>query len=146
MKGVDVLHIFSHARYPRDLGMVGLFLEDEEGDVNIIKSDSLTHHLRRMNAPPRFCFLAGCETLSLGYELLAQTHVQAALAMNGLISIAATHRFTAQFYSGLLEHGILDLAASGARSLIMDDETYWGAPALLSRLPDNVLLAPQRLP
>jgi hypothetical protein len=52
-------------------------------------------------------------------------------------------RFTAQFYTRLLAHDMVDLAMNEARAMVLD-RPDWFMPALFSKLPKNRLIASSR--
>jgi TIR domain/CHAT domain len=136
--GIDIVHLLSHARNSGGRGTTVLFLERDDGTVDIVTTEELLSCFQSLYEPPQFCFLAGCETSRLGYQLVGQSGVAAAVAMNGFNSISTTNRFTSHLYRRLLQHGIVDLAVSEARGLVEDaDDAH--LPVLFSRLLDNIL-------
>ncbi|HRW10222.1 MAG TPA: TIR domain-containing protein [Caldilineaceae bacterium] len=136
--GVDIVHLLCHVRYTINRDDVALFLEKDDGTVDVIRKERLVSLFQKISKPPKLCFLEGCETMAIGYNLVTQSEILAAVAMNELISPRTAMDFTSQFYSRLLEHGALDLAMSEARGFIAEAPDAH-QPVLLSRLPNNIL-------
>lgn len=126
----------------------GLFLEDEQGQVDVVDQTRLVETFKVVKKPPVLVFLAACESakrtrldamLPLAPHLVEDGGVQAAVAMSGNVGLTVAQTFSAQFYTRLLKHGMVDTAVNEARALIQDDWD-WGVPVLFSRLTDNQVI------
>ncbi len=126
----------------------GLFLEDEQGQVDVVDQTRLVEAFKVVKRPPVLVFLAACESakrtrldamLPLAPHLVEDGGVQAVVAMSGNVGLKVAQTFSAQFYTRLLKHGMVDTAVNEARALIQDDWD-WGAPVLFSRLLDNQVI------
>jgi hypothetical protein len=143
---VHMVHFLCHGAVT-DAG-TGLFLEDQNGNVDPVEQERLVTAFKAASPAPVFCFLAACESakrsraeamLALGPALVDDGGLQAAIAMTGKVGLETAQAFSEQFYVRLLKHGVVDLAVNEARALIQDDWD-WGAPVLFSDLEDNQLI------
>jgi hypothetical protein len=145
--GYHMVHFVCHGTV-RQPGTI-LYLEKETGGVELVSAEKLIGSFRAAGTPPYFCFLAACESathsrfdafMPLGPRLVAEGGLTAVVAMSDKVSLTTASKFTAQFYTRLLNHGYVDLAANEARAFVRDNWD-WSVPVLFSRLPDNRLLA-----
>jgi len=125
-----------------------LYLEDSAGAVEVVRADRLLDAFAVVKTAPLLCFLAACETAArgrqdafvpLGPALVEHGGVLAVVAMADRVGIATARLFTEQFYSRLLNHGLVDLAMNEARALVQD-QWDWGVPVLFCRLHDSQLV------
>lgn len=143
IQGQHILHFLCHGT--RGNQGITLYLENENGKTDLVKSERVLGAVRAAANPPLLINLTACESgrydgfMPLAPRLVAEGGAQAVLAMNGRIQVDTARLFTGQFYRSLLQHGLVDLAANEARSLI-HDQADWGVPVLFSRLTDNRLL------
>lgn len=143
IEGQHIVHFLGHGA----LGKQGvtLYLENEAGQTDLVKSDRILGAVRAAAHPPLLINLTTCESgrydgfIPLAPRLVAEGGTQAVLAMNGRIQVDTAHLFTEQFYRRLFQHGLVDLATNEGRALI-HDQADWGVPVLFSRLTDNQLL------
>lgn len=145
--GYDFVHFLCHGARGAG-GGTALFLEDELGKIDAVTQAELLGTIKAVQNPPIFCFLTACESaartrsdafLPLGPALVEDGGLQAVVAMTGRVGFSSARKFTTQFYTRLLKHGVVDLAMNEARILVQG-AWDWGVPALFSRLIDNQLL------
>lgn len=144
--GCDLVHFLCHGGRT-DAGTL-LYLEDEDGNVDPVKSEQLVDLVRVAATQPACIFLAACESAArtrfdalapLGPALVDAGGVHAAVAMTERVGVDTAQTYAAQFYNRLLEHGRVDQAVNEARALVQD-EWDWGVPVLFMRVPDGRLL------
>lgn len=144
--GYDFVHLLCHGAQTR--GGTVLYLEAEGGGIAPVTASDLVAAVKALATPPVFCFLAACESAvhacydafaPLGPALVQDGGAHAAVAMTQRVGLSTAQRFSRQFYTRLLAHGLVDLAVNEARALVQD-AWDWGAPVLFSRLPDNQLI------
>jgi hypothetical protein len=125
-----------------------LYLERDDGAVDVIQADRLLSAFSLLKARPLLCFLAACETATrsrhdafvpLGPALVEQGGASAVVAMSDRVGMATARLFTGQFYGRLLSHGVADLAMNEARALVQD-QWDWGVPVLFCRLADSQII------
>ncbi|MEZ4684344.1 MAG: CHAT domain-containing protein [Caldilineaceae bacterium] len=125
-----------------------LYLENDAGQVAITLADRLLNAFALSRQPPQLCFLAACESAAhgrhgafvpLGPALVERCGLAAVVAMSDLVGLTTARRFTSQFYTRLLHHGLVDLAMNEARALVQD-QWDWGVPVLFCRLQDSQLI------
>ena len=145
-EGCHLVHFLCHGVH--SAAGTGLFLEDDQGLVDIVDQERMVSAFKVVKTPPVFCFLAACESaardrhdamLPLGPALVKEGGVQAVVAMTGKVGLELAQAYAGQFYVRLLKHGVVDLAVNEARALVQDDWD-WGVPVLFSRLADNQLI------
>jgi hypothetical protein len=144
--GYHIVHFLCHGTVAA--GGTALYLEADDGRVDVVSADRLLNVFSLVRASPSLCFLAACETASrsrsdafvpLGPALVARGGAQAAIAMSDRVGLDTARLFTAQFYTRLLNHGLADLAMNEARALVQD-QWDWGVPVLFCRLHDGQLI------
>jgi hypothetical protein len=144
--GYHIMHFLCHGAAIE--GGTALYLEGDEGAVDVVKADRLLGAFSLVKTPPLLCFLAACETAArsrhdafvpLGPALVEQGGASAALAMADRVGLDTARLFTGQFYTRLLSHGVADLATNEARALVQD-QWDWGVPLLFCRLADSQLI------
>jgi hypothetical protein len=138
IEGADIVHFHTYGRLARDTA--ALFLETDDGSVDVFTTEQLVEQLQAVYEAPRFCFLAGCETFTLAWAIVERTEIPAALGMNGLNTIRMTERFTDHFYRRLLYHGIIDVAVAEARASVRDAQDAQ-IPVLFNRQSASILHA-----
>ena len=151
--GYHALHFVGHGRIGQRRRGAALFLVGEDGGVARVGEKELADMIGRQAKALRFVFLASCSTASgaeafrgLGPRLV-DAGVPAVAAMQGRVPMATARRFARVFYSRLLDHGLVDLAANEARSVLLSaDPPGAAAPVLYLRLLDGVLLERRRPP
>jgi hypothetical protein len=144
--GFHLVHFLCHGAHTA--AGTALFLEDAQGQVDPVPQQRLVEAFRVLQAPPVACFFSACESarrdrhdalLPLGPGLVKEGGVQAVIAMTGKVGLRIAQVFAGQFYTRLLQHGVVDLAVNEARALVQDDWD-WGVPVLFTRLEDNQLI------
>jgi formylglycine-generating enzyme required for sulfatase activity len=150
-----VLHFLGHGRFVRrtDLGpgTAALYLENDSGEVQLVKDDEVVDKLAAVHPQPHLVFLAACESatrdaqaehafIGLGPKIVA-AGVPAVIAMQDLVPMEIARQLTADFYHNLVEHGSVDLAMNQARLLLAGHgQIDWAIPVLFMRLEDGVLV------
>jgi formylglycine-generating enzyme required for sulfatase activity len=146
------LHFLGHGAFRRrgehGPGTAVLYTETEEGKFQITRDEELVSRLSALHTLPHLIFLAACESarrdpehpfVGLGPKLVA-AGVPAVVAMQDLVPITVARQLTADFYRGMLEEGIVDVALNQARLLLTEGEsTDWAIPVLFMRLQDGRL-------
>jgi hypothetical protein len=75
---------------------------------------------------------------------LIQVGIPAVVAMQNTVSFATARQLTSDFYSYLLERGVVDRAMNQARLLLFESGgTDWATPVLFMRLKDGRLFGAQ---
>ena len=146
--GVDILYLVCHGALSRKTQEPVLYLQKENGEVDLARGGDLAERISEMPQPPRLVVLASCE--SAGKEsgttaddkpaaqsslapLLAEAGVPAVLAMQGKISMETVKQAMPVFFKELLDDGQIDRAMAVARGVVRDRADSW-MPALYLRL------------
>jgi hypothetical protein len=154
LPGQHILHLVGHGytQPDRDSGpaQTALYLEKDEGTLQIVKAADLVARLAAIGQLPHLVFLMACESaapqtptahpfIGLGPQLV-QAGVPAVVAMQAQVPIAMSRPFTSEFYRRLVEHGEVDKAMSQARLVVFrPDRVDWAVPVLFMRLRDGRL-------
>lgn len=152
-RGFHLLHLVGHGRFHQQRGQAVLFLANNDNRVERVSEADLAELLARQEESLRLVFLAACQTATrnpadafrgFAPQLIA-AGVPAVIAMQDVVPLDAAREFTHTFYRQLLQHGQVDLAANEGRSALLAAgwADSWAVPALTSRLPDGIILAPQ---
>lgn len=145
-EGYHLIHFLCHGAHTAR-GNV-LYLEADDGKAEPVEATRLVDAFKLAANPPALTFLAACESAArrrgdafvpLGPALVERGGVQAVVAMADRVGLKTARLFTGQFYTRLLNHGLIDLAMNEARALVQD-AWDWGVPVLFSRLFDNQLI------
>ena len=141
--GCHILHYSGHGIPPEGGG--GLLLEDAQGNRRPTAVAEIMQSLEKAEHTLRFVVISGCQTAKTlnirGFQDLARgllrRHIPAAVAMQFSISDAAGLIFAENLYPRLVEGHALDIAVSGARRAILqnDNATIQGdafAPVLFA--------------
>lgn len=137
-----------------------LVLEDEDGNALKVKDDDIVASLaqREESKLPRLIFLASCDTskydernpgpnTSLGPKLV-EAGFPAVVAMQDKVPMKAEKELTRNFYSNLLQHGVIDLALNQSRWFLyqnsFDLKADWTIPVLYMRTPRGRLFTANR--
>jgi hypothetical protein len=150
--GYHFVHIVAHGDY-RD-GQAVLFLADAGNRVARVSDEELAQVVSHLAHPVQMIFLASCQSATRSSEdafrglapRLVQAEAPAVLAMQGRVPVEIARSFAQVFYTRLLRHGLIDLAANEARLALISAgfETGWEIPALYMRVPDGAILTPRR--
>jgi hypothetical protein len=160
-EGAHILHLIAHgAHRPKKNGQdeaFVLYLADEVNQTNLVHAEQFSAMLGQQLADTeqanedklRLVFLASCETAKrspkdafrgIAPQLVA-AGVPAVIAMQDLVPVDTSRRFTETFYTSLLRHGQVDRAANEGRAAIMTAELSGAAiPVLFMRQRQGQLL------
>lgn len=141
----DILYLVCHGSAVR--GEPELWLEDEDGQRDIVLGSDLVDRISELPKRPRLVVLASCQSAGTGDEArssddgvlaalgprLAEAGVPAVLAMQGNVLMQTVEKFMLRFFAELQEHGQVDRAVAVARGEVRDARDWW-APALFMRL------------
>jgi tetratricopeptide (TPR) repeat protein len=148
-EGYHALHYQGHGAFSDKQERAVLYMQDEEGLTQLVFDDELARLLARQGIQPRLVFLAACQsaTRSTGNTFLGMAPklvsvgVPAVVAMQDLVTVESTLKFSQAFYQRLSEHGRVDLAVNEARSTLLTarrkDATV---PVLFMRSPDGCIV------
>ncbi len=147
-----VLHFVGHGIYKEQAG-AALYLAGDDNCVKITYAGDIAAMFNRLagkDSPLQLVFLGSCQTAStspadafrgLAPQLL-QAGIPAIVAMQDLVPVDTARAFAATFYSQLLQHGVVDLAANQARASLLTARLSGAAiPVLFMRVPHGRLLA-----
>ena len=147
-----VLHFVGHGIYKEQAG-AALYLAGDDNCVKITYAGDIAAMFNRLagkDSPLQLVFLGSCQTAStspadafrgLAPQLL-QAGIPAVVAMQDLVPVDTARAFAATFYSQLLQHGVVDLAANQARASLLTARLSGAAiPVLFMRVPHGRLLA-----
>lgn len=141
-KGFHVLHLVAHGACPKD-GPAVLFLAGDDGRVAVIEGRRLAEMIERQGASLRLVYLSSCQSATRDPKdawrgiapALVKAGVPAVLAMQDLVAIDTARAFAGTFYRRLVRHGLVDLAANEARSVVQSADLPGAAiPVLFLRL------------
>jgi len=145
---VDILYLVAHGAVID--GEPRLFLQDEQGRVNVVNGSDLVTRIGELQNAPRLVVLASCSSAnmtpqqgagqagdngalaSLGPRLAA-AGVSAVIAMQGNISMNTVAQFMPVFFKELARDGQIDRAMAAARAAVRDNPDAW-MPVLFMRL------------
>jgi hypothetical protein len=154
--GAHILHIVAHGMYHQQRGRAILFLADEANRVQRVGEEPFAEMLARQRESLRLVFLASCQTATRspadafrGFApQLISAGVPAVVAMQDLVPVETARAFATTFYRRLLGHGLVDVAANEARSVLVSGDMAgsWSVPVLFSRVPEGRLVAPRPEP
>ncbi len=148
--GYHILHYLGHGQFGRQPGQAHLFLEDENGNVELMRDERIALLLGSVGSQLRLVFLAACESakrasgnnspfVGLAPKLI-QVGIPAVVAMQDTVHVTMAQKLTYDFYSYLLEHGVVDRAMNQARLLLFrTGSADWATPVLFMRLKDGRL-------
>ena len=146
--GYHILHYVGHGAFGVRHGLAVLYLQDKDGNTQIVSDDALIGMLARLPVRPRLIFLAACQSATratgdafrgLGPKLVA-AGAPAVLAMQDSVSLATARQVGAVFYRRLVESGAVDCALNAARSALLTSERPDAAvPVLFMRLKSGQL-------
>jgi HEAT repeat protein len=152
--GHHVFHFLGHGVFRRGAergeGTSALYLERDDGTLEILRDDEILPKLTAIDPAPYLVFLAACQTatrpadaehpfIGLGPKLV-RTGVPAVVAMQDLVPMDVARDLTGHFYCELFEHGLVDRALNVARNLLFEQEGIdWAIPVLFMRLESGRL-------
>lgn len=143
--GIDVLYLVCHGQ----IGDEGseLFLEDESGEVDLVKGQYLASRIADLQSRPTIAVLCACNSGGPGDEYLpsldgplsalgptlATAGVSIVVAMQGTVTMTSARTFLPKFFSELERDGLADRSMAVARAAISNRPDWW-MPVLFSRL------------
>jgi hypothetical protein len=148
--GYRILHYVGHGVFHSRRQQAALYLQDEDGDTEIVHDAAFIEMLARQpaQARPRLIFLASCHTatrstadafLGLAPKLVT-AGVPAVIAMQDFVAIKTARKLSMIFYRRLIEHGMVDCALNQARSILLTAGRLDAAvPVLFMRLKSGQL-------
>ena len=148
-EGYDVLYLVCHGAFLKDDPR--LWLEKDDGTVDIVSASSLVAAFGRLENPVRLVVLASCESagtsasadaLTAFGPLLAAAGIPAVIAMQEKVSMAMIEHFMTKFFDELGQDGQIDRAMAAARGYAVTRgyTDYW-MPVLFMRLRSGSLWA-----
>ena len=147
-RGVDILYLVSHGVFGRGTGTPALILQDDAGEVAVVKGDDLALRIGELQRGPRLVVLASCQSAGDGQQIaaaqrstaqaslagrLADAGVPGVIAMQGFITMATVEQMMPVFFTELLRDGQIDRALAVARARVRGRPDAW-MPALYTRL------------
>ena len=138
----------AYDRGPDSVGNTYLFLETEEGLLELVADVDFARLLASQDQQPHFVFLSACETalrlkedshpfVGLGPRLI-EAGLPAVVAMQALLPVETAHALVSMFIRQLSNHGLVDRALSEARApLYRQDNDAWAIPVLFMRTRDG---------
>ncbi len=143
-----ILYYLGHGAFSAKRGKAALYVQDDEGNTQLLFDSALSSMLARQGVHPRLVFLAACQsaTRSTGDAFrgmapqLVSVGVPAVVAMQDLVTVESALKFSTTFYQRLSEHGQVDLAVNEARgTLLTAGRPDVAVPALFMRLKSGQL-------
>ncbi len=146
--GYQGLHLMAHGNFGKNTSHALLYLQDDDGFVQIINDTAFCRMLQQLAHPPALVFLAACEGATRSdadafrglAPMLVKAGIPAVVAMQAVVTAGAVEKLSSTFYSRLARHGVVDQAMNEARGALVDaasDEAT--VPALFMRLKDGRL-------
>jgi hypothetical protein len=150
--GYDVLYLVCHGALIK--GEPKLWLEDKDGQPDVVSGSELVARLKRLPVRPRLVVLASCQSAGRGDAArageeqaksrdegalaalgprLAEACIPAVLAMQGNVTMTTVEEFMPAFFRELRRDGQIDRAMAAARSAVQDRPDWW-MPVLFMRL------------
>jgi len=137
----DILYLVAHGAMID--GEARLFLEDEQGRVQVVSGSDLVTRIGELASAPRLVVLASCQSANMTTSdngalaalgpRLAAAGVSAVIAMQGNISMKTVAQFMPVFFKELQRDGHIDRAMAAARAAVRDNPDSW-MPVLFMRL------------
>ncbi len=152
--GYHVLHYVGHGAFTKRRQQAALYLQDEEGDAQIVRDDEFIRMLSRQRMRPRLIFLAACQSARMSFIRVRSTAdaflglapklvaagVPAVVAMQDFVAIKTAQKLSLAFYRRLAEHGMVDCAMNEARSILLTSgQPDATVPVLFMRLKSGRL-------
>ena len=146
--GYHVLHFVGHGMFSQRSQQAALYLQDDEGNTQIVNDEHISAILKHQPACPHLIFLAACQTATqattaaftgLGPKLI-QAGIPAVVAMQDQVSLRTAQQMTPIFYADLMTHGEVDRALNATRNnLLATRRADAVVPVLFMRLQDGQL-------
>lgn len=147
-QGYHILHYLGHGAFSPRRGQAALYLQNDQGQTQIVNDDMLIGMLARQQKRPSLVFLAACQSAArstadafLGFApKLVAAGVPAVVAMQDFVDMETARKLSAAFYQRLAEHGSVDRALNEARSVLVSAARPDAAvPVLFMRLKSGQL-------
>jgi hypothetical protein len=149
-EGADVLYLACHGALLE--GEPHLWLEDEDGQADVVAGTELVARLREMRQRPRLVILASCQSAGQGDSArsddggalaalgprLAEAGIPAVIAMQGNVTMQTVADFVPAFFRELQRDGQIDRAMAVARGSVRQRADWW-VPVLFMRLKSGRL-------
>jgi hypothetical protein len=149
-EGADVLYLACHGALLE--GEPHLWLEDEEGQADVVAGTELVTRLREMRKRPRLVILASCQSAGQGDSArsddggalaalgprLSEAGIPAVIAMQGNVMMQTVAEFMPTFFRELQRDGQIDRAMAVARGTVRERADWW-VPVLFMRLKSGRL-------
>jgi hypothetical protein len=149
-EGADVLYLACHGALLE--GEPHLWLEDEDGQADVVAGTELVTRLREMRQRPRLVILASCQSAGRGDSArsddggalvalgprLAEAGIPAVIAMQGNVTMQTVAEFVPAFFRELQRDGQIDRAMAVARGTVRERADWW-VPTLFMRLKSGRL-------
>jgi hypothetical protein len=143
-EGYDIFYLVAHGALLK--GEPYLWLENDQGEADVVSGKALITRIREMQQYPRLVVLASCQSADTDYDQtstdpfflalgprLAEAGIPAVLAMHGNITMETIARFIPTFFRELQRDGHIDRAVAIARGNVRDRHDWW-MPVLFLRL------------
>ncbi|MCP4516716.1 MAG: CHAT domain-containing protein, partial [Delftia sp.] len=146
--GYHILHFIGHGAFSSRRKQAALYMQDQDGNAQRVLDSTLVNMVARQGVRPRLVFLVACQSATrstsdafLGLApRMVDVGVPAVVAMQDVVTVETARKFSAAFYSQLLEHGYVDLAVNQARStLLTAGRADAAVPVLFMRLKSGQL-------
>jgi hypothetical protein len=145
--GFDILYLMCHGALIQ--GQPKLWLEKDDGSVQVTAAADLVAALSRMDNQLRVAVLASCQSAGTGASgdallafgpMLAAAGIPAVIAMQDKVAIDTMDDFMPKFLSELMRDGQIDRAMAEARgdAVTRKHRDYW-VPVLFMRLRSGSL-------
>ncbi len=144
--GYDILYLVCHGVFDEKRSRAALYLENAEGKAEFVDGGEFARRLEELSTRPRLIVLASCDSAGSSSDdenapnqlaalgpRLSQAGIPAVLAMQGRISMETGKDFMKVFFEELQKDGVVDRAASVARSAVQHRPDWW-KPVLFMRL------------
>ncbi len=138
---IDILYLVAHGAVIE--GEPRLYLQDEQGNVNVVNGGELVTRISELQNAPRLIVLASCQSANMQAgdngalaglgPRLAAAGVSAVIAMQGNISMQTVAQFMPVFFKELQRDGQIDRAMAVARAATRENADAW-MPVLFLRL------------
>lgn len=140
--GYDILYLVAHGALLR--GEPHIWLENEEGFVDVVSGREFVSHIRETKQRPRLVVLASCQSAGSGSSddngalsalgpRLAESGIPSVLAMQGNVTMETVSQFMPVFFEELQRDGQIDRAMAVGRGHIRQRPDWW-IPILFMRL------------
>jgi hypothetical protein len=144
--GYDILYLVCHGVFDEKRSRAALYLENADGKAEFVDGSEFARRFEELSTRPRLIVLASCDSAGSASDdenapnqlaalgpRLSQAGIPAVIAMQGRISMETGKDFMKVFFEELQKDGVVDRAASVARSAVQHRPDWW-KPVLFMRL------------